>query len=168
MSWILVRDGTGHEMCLNLKKDKKVRWKKNFTLSIPELDEKDLPAYYRLDDKKNLEKVTDEILEEELRNLNWNTELDENKTNADIQQSSQPQKLNMDDISEMRQSGTHSKVIIEGLIKNNENFEKRTDFSKEKYIKKKKLKYDMIWKIEKVSLQTIFRHLQKMGGKDMM
>lgn len=168
MSWILVRDGTGHEMCLNLKKDKKIRWRKNFTLCIPELQEKDLPAYYRLDEKKNLVKVTDEVLEEELRNLDWGTEIDDNKTNADIMQSSQPQKLNIDDITEMRQAGALGRDIIDGLIKNNENFDKRTEFSKEKYIKKKKLKYELIWRIEKVSLQNVFRHLQKMSPRDMM
>lgn len=168
MSWILVRDGQGTEMVLNLKKDKKVRWKKNFTLVIPELIESDLPAYYRLDDRKNMTKITEEVLGEELQNLDWHTELDENFTNADIQQSSISQKLNNEEIVALKQSGVGTKEIIDGLIKNNENFDKRTEFSKDKYIKKKKLKYDLVWKIEKCSLQTIFRHLLKTNPKDMM
>lgn len=168
MSWILVSDGTGHEMCLNLKKDKRVRWRKNFTLSIPSLNENDLPAFYRLVDGRSLENVTEEVLEDELKNLDWKAEIDDNKTNADIQQSMQPQKLNNEEINEMKQSGLQSKQIIDDLIKNNENFDKRTDFSKEKYIKKKKLKYDLVWKIEKVTLQNVFRHLQKLSHKDMM
>ena len=85
MSWILVSDGTGHEMCLNLKKDKRVRWRKNFTLSIPSLNENDLPAFYRLVDGRSLENVTEEVLQDELKNLDWKAEIDDNKTNADIQ-----------------------------------------------------------------------------------
>ena len=68
----------------------------------------------------------------------------------------------------MKESGLQSKQIIDDLIKNNENFDKRTDFSKDKYIKKKKLKYDLVWKIEKVTLQAVYRHLQKLSHKDMM
>lgn len=168
MSWILVSDGTGCQMVLHLKKDKKVRWRKNFTLVIPDIKEEELPAYYRLDDRKNLVKATDEVLEDQLRDLDWEAELDVSKTNADIQQSGQAQKLNNKDIADMRESGTLSKDIIDGLIKNNENFDKRTEFSKDKYIKKKKLKYDLIWKIEKCSLQTAFKHLHKNGPKDML
>lgn len=164
----MVRDGSGHEMCLNLKKDKKVRWKKNFTLVIPEIKEEDLPSYYRLEGGRGLDKINDEVLEDELKNLDWTTELDESKTNADIQQSHQPQKLKAEEISEMKTAGKDSNQIISDLIKNNENFEKRTDFSKEKYIKKKKMKYDLVWKIQKCTLNEVFKHLQKMSPKDMM
>lgn len=168
MSWILISDSTGHEMAVNLKKDRKLRWKKHFQVPLAEVKEEHLPAYYRLDDRKNLEKATDDILEDELRNLDWGVELDTSKTNADIQQSSIAQKLKMDEIEELKQSGMQGKDIIEGLVKNNENFELRTEFSKEKYLKKKKAKYDLTFKMEKFSIQTAFRHLQKMGPKDMM
>ena len=155
-------------MALNLKKDKKIRWKKNFTLSIPEVKEEDLPAYYRLDDRKCLVKVTEDVLEDELRNLDWEAELDASKTNADIQQSMNPQMLNNEQIVEMKESGIKGTEIIEGLIKNNQNFDKRTEFSKEKYIKKKKLKYDLIWKIEKCSLFNVFRYMSKFNQRDLM
>lgn len=168
MSWILISDSTGHEMVINLKKERKLRWKKNFQVPLGEIKEVDLPAYYRLDDRKNLEKATDDILDEELRNLNWGVELDDSKTNANIQQSGQAQKLKMNEIEELKQSGIQGKDIIEGLIKNNENFELRTEFSKDKYLKKKKAKYDMTLKMEKCTLQTVFRHLQKTAPKDMM
>jgi tRNA (adenine-N(1)-)-methyltransferase non-catalytic subunit len=168
MSWILVSDGSGCQMALNLKKDKKIRWKKNFTLSIPDIKEADLPAYYRLDDRKCLVKVTEDLLEDELRNLDWGTELDASKTNADIQQSMNPQMLNNEQIVEMKESGIKGTEIIEGLIKNNQNFDKRTEFSKEKYIKKKKLKYDLIWKIEKCSLYNVFRFMSKFNQRDLM
>lgn len=168
MSWILISDSTGHEMIINLKKERKLRWKKNFQVPLGDVKEENLPAYYRLDDRKNLSNATDDILDEELRNLNWGVELDDSKTNADIQQSGQAQKLKMNEIEELKQSGMQGKEIIEGLIKNNENFELRTDFSKDKYLKKKKAKYDMTLKIERCTLQTVFRHLQKTSPKDMM
>ncbi len=125
MSWILVKDGQGHEMVLNLKKDKRIRWRKNFNLAIPDIKEADLPAFYRLDEKKALEKITEDVVEEELRNLDWTAALDESKTNADIQQSSQPQKLGNQEIVDMKEAGLHGKDIIQGLINNNENFEKK-------------------------------------------
>jgi hypothetical protein len=168
MSWILVSDSTGHEMVINMKKERKLRWKKNTNVPLGDIKEEDLPAYYRLDDRKNLEKATDDILEDELRNLDWGVELDTSKTNADIQQSTQAQKLKMAEIEELKQSGVQGKDIIEEILKNNENFELRTDFSKEKYLKKKKAKYDLTFKMEKCTVQTVFRHFQKVSPKDMM
>lgn len=168
MSWILISDNTGHEMCINLKKERKLRWRKHYVLPLSEISEGDIPGYFRLNDKGNVEKCTSEVLKDELRNLNWETELDVSKTNADILQSIQAQKLSMTEIEELKQSGAQGKDIIEGLIKNNENFELRTDFSKEKYIKKKKMKYDVVFKIEKCTLHTVFKHLLKMSPKEMM
>lgn len=168
MSWILVSDSTGHEMAVNLKKERKLRWKKHFQVPLGDIKEHELPAYYRLDDRKNLEKATDDKLEDELRNLDWHVEIDVSKTNADIQQSSIAQKLKMTDIQDLKESGAQGKDIIDGLVKNNENFELRTDFSKEKYLKKKKAKYDLTFKMEKFTIQTIFLHLQKLAPKDMM
>ena len=169
MSWILISDSSGHEMCINMKKERKLRWKKNFQIPLADIKEEDLPAYFRLDEKKHLELATNDVLEDELKDLNWETELDTSRTNADIQQSGQAQKLNMGQIEELKkQSGIQGKQIIEGLIKNNENFELRTDFSKDKYIKKKKMKYDQIFKMEKCTLNSVFRHLHKTGPKDMM
>lgn len=168
MSWILLSDSTGHELAVNLRKERKLRWKKHFQLPLSDIKEEDLPAYYRLDDRKNLEKATEDVMDDELRNLDWQVELDGSRTNADIQQSGIAQKLKMADIEELKQSGVQGKEIIDGLIKNNENFELRTDFSKEKYLKKKKAKYDLTFKMQKFTLQNTFLHLQKMAPKDMM
>jgi tRNA (adenine-N(1)-)-methyltransferase non-catalytic subunit len=166
-NWILIRDNTGHEMIINIKKERKLRWRRHFTLPLSDITENDLPAYYKLDDRGSLQKATDDILADELKNLNWGTEVDESRTNANIMQSMQAQKLTITQIEEMKKANV-GKDIIDDLIKNNENFELRTDFSKEKYIKKKKMKYDVSFKAEKCSLQTVFRHIQKMMPKDMM
>lgn len=166
-SWILIRDNTGHEMIINMKKERKLRWRRHFSLPLSEISETDLPGYYRLNDKGSLEKATEDILADELKNLNWSHTLDESKTNANIVQSMQAQKLTLDEIEDLKKNAA-GKDIIEGLIKNNENFELRTDFSKEKYIKKKKMKYEVVFKAEKCTLQTVFRHIQKTMPKDMM
>lgn len=166
-NWILIRDNTGHEMIINTKKERKLRWKRNFSLPLSDINEEDVPAYYKLDDRGSLQKATDDILADELKNLNWGAELDDSKTNANIMQSSHAQKLTLTEIEELKKANS-GKDIIDGLIKNNENFELRTDFSKEKYIKKKKQKYDVSFKVEKCSIQTVFRHIQKMMPKDMM
>lgn len=168
MSWILVRDGGGREMCLNLKKDKKVRWKKEIALNVAEIKEHELPGYYRLEGDDVLERINDEILTEEKKNLNWEVELDTSKTNADIQQSSKAQKLTTVELNEMKQSGADTNDIIAGLIQNNENFEKRTDFSKDKYIKRKKLKHDLVWRVEKCTLLGVFKHFQRLSPRDMI
>lgn len=168
MSWILITDNTGHEMVINLKKERKLRWRKHYVLPLSEVSEADLPGYFRLNEKGGIEKCTEDVLKDELRNLNWEAELDINKTNADIVQSMQAQKLSMNEIEELKQSGAQGKDIIDDLIKNNENFDLRTDFSKEKYIKKKKMKYDVVFKVEKCTLHTIFKHMQKMAPKEMM
>lgn len=168
MSWILIRDSTGHEMAVNLKKERKLRWKKHFQVPLAAVQAEPLPAYFRLDDRKQLEVVTADVLADQLRELDWTVELDAAKTNADIQQSAIAQKLKMADIEELKQAGTTGREIIEGLVKNNEHFDLRTDFSKEKYLKKKKAKYDLTFHAQPFTLQTAFRHLQKLAPKDMM
>lgn len=175
-NWIVVSDGTGYQQILNLKKDKKIRWKKDSSLNLQEIKLKEeeipdscLPGYFRLDENKKIVQVTKEVLENMKKDLNWEeAKTSEDKTNADIQQVGEAQKMSTEQITEMKQQGAQADEIIDGLIKNNENFEKRTDFSKEKYIKRKKLKHDLLWKIERCTLANVFRHLQKLNPKDMM
>lgn len=136
---------------------------------VQEIKESEVPSFYRLDEQKRLENWTVEKLKEDQRNLDWALQLDLSHTNADIQQSETSQKLDMDAILELKHSGLEGKDIIKGIIENNENFEKRTEFSKEKYINKKKRKYELSWNVELCNVHNMFQYfLRTAGHKEMM
>ncbi|RWS30652.1 tRNA (adenine(58)-N(1))-methyltransferase non-catalytic subunit TRM6-like protein [Leptotrombidium deliense] len=66
---------------------------------------------------------------------------DEMKDNRFIVDDGKSQKLSKDDIETLKEEGLSGKEIIETLVENSSSFKSRTQFSQEKYLKKKHLKY---------------------------
>lgn len=60
--------------------------------------------------------------------------------NRDIQDDTTSQKLSRDDIMSLRQEGVEGETIIQEIVDNSATFKDRTEYSKAKYIKKKKRK----------------------------
>lgn len=50
------------------------------------------------------------------------------------------QSLNGDDIQKLRSDGVHGEAIVKELVTHSTSFNKKTDFAKQKYVKKKKNK----------------------------
>ena len=65
---------------------------------------------------------------------------DVTQDNRDIQDDTTSQKLSRDDIMSLRQEGVEGETIIQEIVDNSATFKDRTDYSKAKYIKKKKKK----------------------------
>jgi len=61
--------------------------------------------------------------------------------NRNLVDNNQSQKLQVQEIEQMRQEGTHGSDIVVKLIENSATFDQKTEFSKAKYIKKKQQKY---------------------------
>ena len=60
--------------------------------------------------------------------------------NRDIQDDTTSQKLSRDDIISLRQEGVVGETIIQEIVENSATFKDRAEYSKAKYIKKKKKK----------------------------
>lgn len=96
----------------------------------------------------------------DLQNKNYDVaiEVSQNTTNETVYASEQQiQKLTEEDIKNLTLEEKNPEKIIEALLKNNANFEKRSEFSKQKYMEKKNKKYNLILKIEKCDLQNLNR-----------
>lgn len=65
---------------------------------------------------------------------------DVTQDNRDIQDDTTSQKLSRDDIMSLRQEGVEGETIIQEIVDNSATFKDRTEYSKAKYIKKKKKK----------------------------
>ncbi|VDP93103.1 unnamed protein product [Echinostoma caproni] len=76
------------------------------------------------------------------------TRLD-NKDNRDIVDCTLNQKLDYGDIKMLQSAGSTAKEIVNELVKGNANFEKKTKFSQEKYLKKKRKRYLGLFSIER-------------------
>jgi tRNA (adenine58-N1)-methyltransferase non-catalytic subunit len=61
--------------------------------------------------------------------------------NRNYVDSNSAQRLNSTDIAGLRESGVSGKEIIQKLVENSETWEAKTEFSKQKYLKKKQQKY---------------------------
>lgn len=76
------------------------------------------------------------------------TVVDENtKDNRDIFDHGDSQRLTQQDVLELKSKVLEGELeptaLVEALIQNNSSFEKRTDFSKAKYIQRKTKKYSL-------------------------
>ncbi|TGZ65408.1 hypothetical protein CRM22_005885 [Opisthorchis felineus] len=71
------------------------------------------------------------------------------KDNRHIVDSADNQKLDYDDIRSLRSSGTSGNEILTELVKGNANFDKKTKFSQEKYVSRKRKRHLSLFTIEK-------------------
>ncbi|KER29838.1 hypothetical protein T265_03631 [Opisthorchis viverrini] len=71
------------------------------------------------------------------------------KDNRHIVDSTDNQKLDYEDIRSLRSSGTSGNEILTELVRGNANFDKKTKFSQEKYVSKKRKRHLSLFTIEK-------------------
>ncbi|THD18061.1 Translation initiation factor eif3 [Fasciola hepatica] len=71
------------------------------------------------------------------------------KDNRDIMDCTLNQKLDFEDIKMLQSSGSTAEDIVNELVKGNANFVKKTKFSQEKYLKKKRRRYFGLFSIER-------------------
>ncbi|XP_076463840.1 tRNA (adenine(58)-N(1))-methyltransferase non-catalytic subunit TRM6-like [Babylonia areolata] len=69
------------------------------------------------------------------------------KDNRDLVDSGENQKLTQEEIMKMKEEGLSGQDIVEKLVEQSETFKTKTEFSQEKYIKKKKKKHMLVFRI---------------------
>lgn len=94
-----------------------------------------------------------------LQNRNYEVQIDPEgtQTNETMYVAESAQKLTEDEIRNLAAQKQTPDAIIETLVANNANFEKRSEFSKQKYLEKKQKKYNLILKIEHCDLLNLNR-----------
>ncbi|XP_017758973.1 PREDICTED: tRNA (adenine(58)-N(1))-methyltransferase non-catalytic subunit TRM6 [Eufriesea mexicana] len=95
-----------------------------------------------------------EVLETETLNDLLN-ELPSGNDNRSIIDDGTSQKLSKEEILQLQESGKSGKEIVGSLIKNNKSFLDRTEYSQEKYLKKKEQKYLRYLTICKPSISSL-------------
>ncbi|XP_018422147.1 PREDICTED: tRNA (adenine(58)-N(1))-methyltransferase non-catalytic subunit TRM6 [Nanorana parkeri] len=75
--------------------------------------------------------------------------------NRNIIDDGKSQKLTRDDIEALKEKGIKGQEIVQQLIENSTTFRDKTEFAQEKYIKKKKKKYEAIITIVKPSTRIL-------------
>jgi tRNA (adenine58-N1)-methyltransferase non-catalytic subunit len=77
------------------------------------------------------------------------------RDNRHLVDNNQSQQLKCDDIAKLRQQGTTGSAIVQQMIAGSTTFSTKTDFSQQKYIVKKQLKYQMRCRIVSTSAISI-------------
>ena len=75
--------------------------------------------------------------------------------NRHLVDNNEAQGIQYHQIEKMREIGTHGSIIVDKLIENSSTFDKKTDFSKAKYVAKKQLKYQQRCRIVRCTPYTI-------------
>ncbi|XP_062981377.1 tRNA (adenine(58)-N(1))-methyltransferase non-catalytic subunit TRM6 [Elgaria multicarinata webbii] len=75
--------------------------------------------------------------------------------NRNIVDDGKSQKLTHDDIKALKDKGTKGQEIVQQLIENSTTFRDKTEFAQDKYIKKKKKKYEAVITIVKPSARIL-------------
>uniref|UniRef100_UPI00358E069E tRNA (adenine(58)-N(1))-methyltransferase non-catalytic subunit TRM6 n=1 Tax=Myxine glutinosa TaxID=7769 RepID=UPI00358E069E len=77
------------------------------------------------------------------------------RDNRNIIDDCSSQKLSTDDISNLKEQGLQGKEIVQQLVRNSSTFQDKTEFSQDKYIKKKKNKYELTLTVHKPTCRLI-------------
>lgn len=86
---------------------------------------------------------------EELEEKNEKSEKKQKKTTSTVQ------KLSSQNITQMRQQGKSGNQIIKALVENSTTFAIKSEFSKEKYISRKKKRHDIYYQVLRPSSKTV-------------
>lgn len=175
--WVLISDNSGYKQIVNRKKEKKLRWKSKVFLQIGLQKNAAIPNYFK-QDRDQIINCTEEVLND----LNEELQINENQSIDDIVQDKgnetiyaidehNTQKLTVDEITAMYKSSNtndEKKEKIDEILANNQNFQKRTEFSKMKVKKRKLQKHVMYWRVEPCTLYNVFEYLVESKQKDMI
>ena len=151
---IILKSNRGFYRSINISTQTVLRWKK-LKIDVSILREASFPSYYIVKDKQlvpynescieaNCERIIGSVRNEEI--LENNMQIIKTQENV--------QKLDSKVIGELRKRG-HGEAIVDTIANNNVNFEKRTQFSKEKYKERKKKKYMLVLRAEEVSMKSV-------------
>lgn len=151
MSEITVGSGVMLKGKDNLKyiyvSEKKEAFNRKFDFDCRCLIGKKYGSAYRILNRGDLEAI-DAVAVEQVGDdiLGENTEEDQKKDNRNIEDHKQltaehNQKLSKEDIQSMEKDGISGSEIIQELVENSSTFNERTEYSKAKYVQKKKKKY---------------------------
>lgn len=85
--------------------------------------------------------------------------------NRNIRDDGQSQILSNEEIEEMRNKVSDSKEMIETLVANSKSFNEKTEFSQEKYLKKKEKKYNDFLQVRKPTIRMIAEIFYRQGSE---
>ncbi|ORX84626.1 Gcd10p-domain-containing protein [Basidiobolus meristosporus CBS 931.73] len=75
--------------------------------------------------------------------------------NREIVDNNASQKLSQEDVEKLKETGLEGGAIVETLVENHASFEKKTEYSKAKYIKKKEKKFKKVFTPVKPNLYSL-------------
>lgn len=132
-----------------------MKWKKNI-FKISDLIGKRFNTYFEIENQKLIPLEIKQVLNEpkeqsseedegnndnnQGNNDNNDEKIDLEKDNRDLYDNNNAQRIGADEIAKFKAEGGKAKNLIAKLKENSQTFEKKTLFSQEKYIKKKKSK----------------------------
>lgn len=167
--WLSITDQAGKHVLAHTKKDSKIRWKRKVDLMPRFIDLEQVPGYFKPGGKKGSSlPCSEEFLADYASQLEVTIDDNTEGGNARIENPHTSKGLDHQEISDLKSQGLTGDEMIEQLQQGNSNFEKRTEFSKAKYIRKKKQRYNTVWKIEKCSLLNVFGFFRTTKPKDMI
>jgi tRNA (adenine-N(1)-)-methyltransferase non-catalytic subunit len=170
--WVILHFADGKQIfgqCLTNSRGKTPPIKIN-KRSYPTFNLIGLPYGTVLELQKNrLEPLADgEDLLPDILSTADDADVEQSNDNRSLIDDNQSQALKSDDLRKLIENGTDGSKIIQSLIENSATFDSKTDFSKQKYIVRKQLKYQPRCRLVKCSGRTICEALYWKDSRKIM
>eukprot|EP01080_Neovahlkampfia_damariscottae_P005841 gene5841-9664_t len=134
---VVLRVDDGEDYFVVIKKNSTIKMRKKY-YQLGNLIGKDFFSWFQIDHEKKILKLAEKAPEEDDLNEHISTDGIDNRNIVDDGNS---QSISVEDINEMRIKNMDKQEIITKLIEGSKSFSEKTNFSQEKYIKRKKKKY---------------------------
>lgn len=109
-------------------------------------------SYFEIRSDGSLKKLGDKDVE---KKLNIKFDAEEMKDNRSLFDTGESQKLTTDDIEAYKKQGVSGHDMVKIIVENSSSFQEKTTFSKEKYLRKKQMKYVNIVQVLKPNVRLL-------------
>jgi len=151
--FILVKMADGFVKMVLVRAEVDISFGKFGSVKGKDLIGKPLGYTYEILPNKTLRMVAEEIESEKVDAGGSN---DTTANNQNLIDKNSNQSLSREEIESLKASGASGEEIVKKLTDNSATFQTKTEFSKAKYLTKKKIKYMKVFKVIKPTLRTLF------------
>lgn len=158
--WVLITLPSTQTKIVQLKGDKTISLGKFGSFEVNKILGFNFGQAFEIQSKDDVIPVNiDDIFKEVELNDEIAGSSSDNRNIKDI--GSSVQNLSTEKIEELKKTGSTSSVglsIIKSILESHQNFDKKTKFSQEKYLKRKKEKFGRFFIVEKVTARSLLKH----------
>ncbi|CAD8044625.1 unnamed protein product [Paramecium primaurelia] len=156
-TWVCLEDNRNESKIVKVSEKKMVGWRKH-KFDIGVILHKQYNTFWKIDKSNTVVEITSDQFYDnaDLDNQIDDANIEITKTNKDLFDFNDSQKLTQEEIIQLKQQ-KEGEEIVDEVIQNSKTFEQKTEFSKAKYLKRKKEKYVCCFMVLKTTIDNVHK-----------